>query len=68
MAMTLRLSPSEDQTLTRLAREFRTSKNLAAAAAIELAAPREDHPAFVEAATMRLLERYSSILERLAAA
>ena len=65
--MTLRLSPSEDETLTRLAREFRTSKNHAAAAAIELAAPKEDHPAFVKASVNRLLARYDTLMERLAA-
>ena len=40
MAMTLRLSADEDATLTRLAQSFKTSKNSAAAVAIDLAAPK----------------------------
>ena len=64
--MTLRLSPSEDETLARLAKTFRTSKNLAAATAIDLAAPKADHTEFVRTATGRLLERYSGLMTRLA--
>lgn len=63
--MTLRLSAEEDQTLTRLAREFRTSKNSAAAAAIDLAAPRPSHPEFVAITTRRLLDRYAELMTRL---
>ena len=66
--MTLRLTPDEDETLARLARSFRTSKNAAAAQAIEIAAPKPDHPDFVGAATRRLLARYAGLLERLAEA
>ena len=66
--MTLRLSMDEDATLTRLAQSFRTSKNSAAAAAIEIAAPRPDHPEFVASSTRRLLDRYSVLMERLAEA
>lgn len=68
MAMTLRLSPSEDETLARLAKTFRTSKNLAAATAIDLAAPKADHTEFVHDTTARLLKRYASLMERLAEA
>jgi hypothetical protein len=68
MAMTLRLSPTEDETLARLARSFRMSKNLAAATAIDLVAPKPDHAEFVQAATQRLLDRYSTVLGRLAEA
>ncbi len=68
MAMTLRLSPAEDETLARLARQFRMSKNAAAAQAIEAAGPRADHPDFVRAATLRLLDRYSDLVDRLAQA
>lgn len=68
MAMTLRLSPSEDETLARLARTFRTSKNLAAATAIDLAAPKVDHTDFVRDSTARLMTRYSALLDRLALA
>jgi len=68
MAMTLRLTADEDATLARLAQAFRTSKNSAAAAAIEIAAPRPDHPEFVAAATGRLLDRYAGLLARLAEA
>ena len=66
--MTLRLSPTEDESLARLARTFRTSKNLAAAKAIDLAAPKPDHAEFVAAATRRLIVRYSAVLQRLAEA
>lgn len=68
MAMTLRLSPTEDEALTRLARSFRTSKNLAAATAIDLLAPREDHADFVRTSTQGLLHRYDSLMQRLAEA
>lgn len=66
--MTLRLSPAEDETLVRLARQFQMSKNAAAAQAIDLVAPRRDHTELVERATTRLLERYSALFERLAEA
>jgi predicted transcriptional regulator len=66
MAMTLRLSPTEDESLTRLARSFRTSKNLAAAKAIDIVAPKPDHTEFVRDATERLVARYSLVLARLA--
>ena len=68
MAMTLRLSADEDATLTRLAQSFKTSKNSAAAVAIDLASPKPDHPEFVAAATARLLDRYAGLLARLAEA
>lgn len=66
MAMTLRLSPSEDATLAKLARQFRTSKNAAAAQAIDLAVPRADHREFVGEATSRLMDRYRGLFDRLA--
>lgn len=66
--MTLRLSPAEDQSLARLARQFRMSKNAAAAQAIETVAPRPDHRAFVESTTRRLMNRYEELLGRLAEA
>jgi predicted transcriptional regulator len=65
MAMTLRLTPTEDQTLARLARQFRTSKNAAAAQAIDLAAPRANHPDFVARVTARLLVEHRGLIERL---
>ncbi|MGN6444435.1 hypothetical protein, partial [Amnibacterium sp.] len=68
MAMTLRLSPTEDETLARLARQFRMSKNQAAAQAIDLAAPKRDHAEFVQRTTSRLMAKYSVLLERLAEA
>lgn len=68
MAMTLRLTAGEHRTLAELARAFRTSKNLAAARAIDLAAPRPSHPEFVAASTGRLLDRYAGVLSRLAEA
>ena len=66
--MTLRLSPVEDETLARLARQFRMSKNQAAAQAIDLAAPKRDHAEFVQRTTTRLLTQYDGLLERLAQA
>ena len=66
--MTLRLTADEDETLTRLARSLRLSKNHAAATAIDLVAPKRDHAEFVAASTERLLTRYSSLLGRLAQA
>ncbi len=66
--MTLRLTTDEDESLTRLAKAYNTSKNHAAAAAIEFAAPRPSHPLFVEATTRRLLDRYAVLMERLAEA
>jgi hypothetical protein len=68
MAMTLRLSVDEDATLTRLARTFKTSKNSAAAVAIDLALPKADHPEFVRESTERLLQRYAGLMGRLAEA
>ena len=68
MAMTLRLSPAEDETLARLARQFRMSKNQAAAQAIELVAPKRNHAEFVERTTKRLLAQHRGLLERLAEA
>lgn len=68
MAMTLRLSPTEDESLTRLARSLRLSKNLAAATAIDLVAPKRNHTEFVAASTDRLLTRYSALFTRLAEA
>jgi predicted transcriptional regulator len=68
MAMTLRLSPAEDETLALLARRFRMSKNAAAAQAIDLAAPRADHTEFVGRTTTRLLEQYRDLFGRLAEA
>ena len=64
--MTLRLSPTEDETLARLARQFRMSKNQAAAQAIDLAAPKHDHAEFVQRTTTRLIARYGTLLQRLA--
>ena len=66
--MTLRLSPAEDETLTRLAKSFNTSKNLAAATAIDLAAAAPDHVDFVRHSTNVLLDRYSALMSRLAEA
>lgn len=66
--MTLRLTADEDASLARLAQAFNTSKNLAAAVAIDLATPKADHPEFVKAATSRLLARYAGLMERLAEA
>ena len=68
MAMTLRLSADEDATLARLARAFQSSKNQAVATAIDLAAPKPDHPEFVRQATERLLSTYAGLFARLAEA
>lgn len=66
MAMTLRLSEERDQLLESLAEQLKMSKNLAAAEAIEVAAPRPSHPAAVAASTERLLVRYADLMARLA--
>lgn len=68
MAMTLRLTPDEDRVLADLAKALRTSKNGAAAKAIDSAVPRASHPAFVAASTRRLLDEYADLLSRLAEA
>ena len=65
MAMTLRLSPTEDESLNRLAQSLRLSKNHAAAAAIDRLAPKRNHSDFVAASTERLLNRYSALFARL---
>jgi predicted transcriptional regulator len=66
MAMTLRLTVDEDESLARLARTMRVSKNLAAAKAIDAVAPKRDHTEFVAARTDRLLHQYSALFARLA--
>ena len=66
--MTLRLTADEDETLARLAKSFRTSKNSAAATAIEIAAPKQNHEEFVAASTTALLRRYAALMTRLAEA
>jgi predicted transcriptional regulator len=65
MAMTLRLSDEREQLLESLAADLHLSKNLAAAEAIGVAAPRPSHPEFVAASTARLLVRYSDLMARL---
>lgn len=68
MAMTLRLSAEKDRTLERMAESLKMSKNLAAAEAIVLAAPRPNHPHVVATTTDRLLVRYADLMARLAQA
>jgi predicted transcriptional regulator len=68
MAMTLRLTPDADRVLAELAKTLRTSKNSAAAKAIDLAVPRSSHPSFVAASTRRLLGEYADLMSRLAEA
>jgi hypothetical protein len=68
MAMTLRLTPDADRVLAELAKTLRTSKNGAAAKAIDLATPRSNHPSFVGASTRRLLDEYADLMSRLAEA
>ncbi len=66
--MTLRLSEEKEHALERMAETLRTSKNLAAAEAIAIAAPRPSHPAFVADSMARQLSRYSDLMTRLAGA
>ena len=66
MAMTLRLSEERDRLLESLADQLRVSKNVAAAEAIEVAAPRPSHPDFVAESMARQLVRYSDLMARLA--
>ena len=68
MAMTLRLTEEREQLLNTLAATLQLSKNSAAAAAIELAAPRPNHLDFVAASTARQLSRYADLMTRLASA
>lgn len=64
--MTLRLSEERERLLEELAATLHLSKNSAAAAAIELAAPRPNHPEFVTESTARQLSRYADLMTRLA--
>ncbi|MCU1569986.1 MAG: hypothetical protein JWR33_727 [Naasia sp.] len=64
--MTLRLSEERERLLEDLAEKLQLSKNSAASAAIELAAPRPSHPEFVAASTARQLVRYADLMTRLA--
>ncbi|MDQ1576374.1 MAG: hypothetical protein QOH55_1524 [Microbacteriaceae bacterium] len=66
MAMTLRLTEEQDRLLERLAADRGLSKNLAAAVAIELAAPAADNTEAVAAVITRLRTRDGSLLARLA--
>ncbi len=66
--MTLRLSEEKEHALERMAETLRTSKNLAAAEAIAIAAPRPSHPEFVAESMARQLSRYSDLMTRLAGA
>jgi predicted transcriptional regulator len=66
MAMTLRLSEEKERTLERMAESLHLSKNMAAAEAITLAAPRPNHPEFVADSMRRHLSRYADLMTRLA--
>ncbi|MCU1438794.1 MAG: hypothetical protein JWP66_1881 [Naasia sp.] len=66
--MTLRLSEERDRLLTSLAETLQLSKNSAASEAIELAAPRPNHPEFVAARTHANLARYADLMSRLESA
>jgi predicted transcriptional regulator len=63
--MTLRLSEERERTLERIAETLHISKNSAAAEAIELAAPRPNHPQFVADSMGRQLSRYADLMLRL---
>jgi predicted transcriptional regulator len=66
--MTLRLSEEKEVALELLAETLHLSKNMAAAEAITLAAPRPNHPAFVADSMRRQLSRYADLMTRLASA
>ena len=66
MAFTLRLNPTQERALDRLAKHHGVSKNEAVKRAIMLAANHgTSHPRLVKAATQRVLERDARLLERL---
>ena len=64
--MTLRLSEEKDRALERMAESLHLSKNMAAAEAIVIAAPRPNHPQYVAASMTRQLSRYADLMTRLA--
>jgi predicted transcriptional regulator len=68
MAMTLRLSEDKEHALERMAETLHLSKNLAAAEAIAIAAPRPSHPDLVAESMHRQLSRYADLMTRLAGA
>jgi len=65
MAMTLRLNPEDEQTLTELAESEGVSKQEAAVRAIREAARRRDHQARVKGLSEAARNRYTDVLERL---
>lgn len=65
MAMTLRLTPEDDQALTQLAEVRGVSKQEAAIRAIHDAAARHGHQEKVSQLSAAARARYASLLERL---
>ncbi|WP_147918087.1 CopG family transcriptional regulator [Ruania zhangjianzhongii] len=65
MAMTLRLTPEQDEALATLAAAHRMSKHEAAVRAIEDAAARSVHRDRVQALSDEGRERYAGLLDRL---
>lgn len=65
MAMTLRLSESDEQALTALAEADGVSKHEATIRAIHEVAERRGHQAHVAAASERARSRYADLIERL---
>ncbi len=66
--MTLRLSEEKEIALERMAETLHLSKNMAAAEAIAMAAPRPNHPDLVADSMRRQLSRYADLMTRLASA
>jgi len=65
MAMTLRLTPEQDEALAALAVAHRVSKHEAAVRAIEDAALRSGHRDRVQALSGEGRDRYAALLHRL---
>ncbi|WP_062378504.1 CopG family transcriptional regulator [Demequina pelophila] len=65
MAMTLRLTEAQDQTLTALAESQGVSKQEAVTRAIEETAARHLHGDRVNASSAKMRARYAGLLDRL---
>lgn len=65
MAMTLRLSPSDEEALATLAESQGVSRHEAALRAIHETAARRGHEAQVAEASAHARERYADLLDRL---
>ncbi|WP_296136837.1 CopG family transcriptional regulator [uncultured Tessaracoccus sp.] len=65
MAMTLRLTPADEELLAQLAEQDGISRHEATLRAIREAAARQGHESEVANASARARDRYAALLERL---